>query len=572
MKEARRRTGLAVAIGTLLSLAVGASAQDRVSQTVHNLSAAGPGTVRASTETQVCIFCHAPHNTGGSRPLWNRGASLASYQIYQSSTLDAQTGQPTGASKFCLSCHDGTVALGSVLSRTERIRMAGSDYIPAGLSHLGTDLSDDHPISFFYTSGLAASDHQLVNPVALQADVELDDTGQLQCTSCHDPHHNTFGKFLVMSNEFGALCTACHVMNGWASGSHRSSSAVVSGAASGDWPYATVAQNACRSCHRPHTAGGHHRLLIHQNEEDNCLSCHDGLVAQTNILAQLDRFSAHDPRSYVGLHDPVEVTTGSPPHVECVDCHNPHAASPQDVVPGYIAIGATLAEVPGVTIGGTDVATANYEYEVCFRCHGDSPVPVPRRVRRQADVPNLRLSFSTGNPSYHPVVQSSPSPDTVSLVPGYTRGSLIRCTDCHNNDAGPAAGGSGPNGPHGSNNSFLLERNYTVQDGTPESASAYALCYKCHERTSILSDQSFEEHRKHIEGEDTPCAICHDPHGVSTTLGLGLDRTHLINFDVRVVLPNPDNGLRIFEDLGTHAGSCTLICHGEKHNDERYGN
>ncbi|MFQ5494707.1 MAG: hypothetical protein ACE5EX_04940, partial [Phycisphaerae bacterium] len=85
--------------------------QQRVADTVHNLSVAGPGSVRAQSEQEICVFCHAPHNTGPMRPLWNRDVSPASYQIYQSSTLDASPGQPTGSSKLCLSCHDGTIAL-----------------------------------------------------------------------------------------------------------------------------------------------------------------------------------------------------------------------------------------------------------------------------------------------------------------------------------------------------------------------------------------------------------------------------------------------------------------------------
>ena len=240
-------------------------AQDTILQTVHNLSASGPGQLHAETEGRVCVFCHTPHDSGGVSPLWNRDLPASPYAIYQSSTLDANPGQPTGASKLCLSCHDGTIALGSVLSHTDRIRMVGGDFIPAGMTNLGTDLSDDHPISFQYTSGLAASDLQLVNPIGLPSEVKLDYSEQLQCTTCHDPHHDLYGKFLVLSSESGVLCMACHARTGWTLSSHSSSSAVVSGSLTADWPYATVAENACRACHRPHTAGGHERLLIFEN-------------------------------------------------------------------------------------------------------------------------------------------------------------------------------------------------------------------------------------------------------------------------------------------------------------------
>jgi predicted CXXCH cytochrome family protein len=548
-----------------------AETQELVSETVHNLSASGPGRMRAPSESRVCVFCHAPHNTIGMRPLWNRELSVSSYKIYQSSTLDARTRQPTGASKFCLSCHDGTIALGSVVSQSDRIRMSGGDYIPSGLTNLGTDLSDDHPISFTYTTGLAASDRQLASPRELPKEIRLDASSELQCTSCHDAHDNMHGDFLVRDNRYGALCTACHRMNGWPSSTHRTSSVSMAGKRIGDWPHTTVAENACRCCHRSHTAGGHERLLIFEKEEDNCLVCHNGQVAATNILAELDKRSTHDPRRYLGRHDPMEVLGGDKAHVECADCHNPHAVAEQVDRSGYVPIGATLARVPGVTTSGSRVQEAKNEYEICLRCHGDSAVKVRRRIGRQSNTENLRLKFNTANPSFHPVATSAAAIDTVSLVPEMPSGTMIRCTDCHNNNNGPRTGGSGPRGPHGSIYSFLLERNYTVIDNTLESAYEYALCYKCHRRSSILNDESFKGHRLHIQEEKTPCSACHDPHGISRTGGGSFsDHTHLINFDTVIVRPEASTGRLEFRDLGRFTGSCTLTCHGKAHVNEEY--
>jgi len=544
-------------------------AQARVVQTVHNLSVSGSGAVRAADESQVCVFCHAPHHTSGVRPLWNRELPATSYTIYTSSTLDAHPGQPTGASKLCLSCHDGTIALGSVLSRADRIRMVGGDFIPAGLSNLGTDLSDDHPVSFHYTSGLAASDAQLESPSALPPEVRLDAEGQLQCTACHDAHNNVHGKFLVTSDEFGGLCIACHRMNGWFTSSHRTANVPMPALASVEWPYGTMAQNACRSCHRAHTAGGRERLVIFEAEEENCLNCHSG-QAGANILAEVDKSSAHDPRRETGAHDPVEEFSGDRPHVECADCHNPHAVSDQPPGARGPSIGSTLAYTRGVTIAGAPIARASHEYEVCLRCHGDVPVPVRRALMRQAQTSNLRLRFSPTNPSYHPVAGPARSPDTISLVPGLATGSLIRCTDCHNNDSGTNVGGAAPAGPHGSVYDYLLERNYTVTDNNDESAFEYALCYKCHQQSIVLSSRSFSLHRLHVVDSRTPCSACHDPHGVSLTTGGGSDHTHLINFDTVIVRPEPTTRRLEFRDHGTFAGSCTLTCHGVDHVDAQY--
>lgn len=108
----------------LAALAPALAAQPgSVADTPHNLSVSGPGPIRAASEDRVCIFCHTPHGARATAPLWNRNDSTASYLPYDSPTLNADPGQPTGSSKLCLSCHDGTIALGSTATGT--IAMAG---------------------------------------------------------------------------------------------------------------------------------------------------------------------------------------------------------------------------------------------------------------------------------------------------------------------------------------------------------------------------------------------------------------------------------------------------------------
>ena len=107
---------LCIIIVTMLS-SVAAAQQSSIIHSPHNLSAGGPGAVRASSEQEICIFCHTPHNAAPIQPLWNRNVPVNAYTVYSSNSLVAVPGQPTGSSKLCLSCHDGTIALGSVLSR-----------------------------------------------------------------------------------------------------------------------------------------------------------------------------------------------------------------------------------------------------------------------------------------------------------------------------------------------------------------------------------------------------------------------------------------------------------------------
>ena len=97
-----------VALASTFLLPVLATAEAAVSTTKHNLSSGGPGTRKAATETEICIFCHAPHNTSPAGQLWNRRLPTSTYTPYTSSTLKSVPGQPNGASLLCLSCHDGT--------------------------------------------------------------------------------------------------------------------------------------------------------------------------------------------------------------------------------------------------------------------------------------------------------------------------------------------------------------------------------------------------------------------------------------------------------------------------------
>ena len=45
----------------------------------HNLSVTGSGTITATSEARLCIFCHAPHNASPAVPLWNHAVSVDSY-------------------------------------------------------------------------------------------------------------------------------------------------------------------------------------------------------------------------------------------------------------------------------------------------------------------------------------------------------------------------------------------------------------------------------------------------------------------------------------------------------------
>ena len=181
----------------------------QITGSAHDFSAATWNT----SNQEICIVCHTPHNatTLPDAPLWNHAISTATYTLYASGTLNATMGQPDGSSKLCLSCHDGTVAIanyGGVTNGT--VFMTGANLV-------GTDLSNDHPVSFLYDAALATADPGLRNPTTalsglggtISANMLI--SGKMQCSSCHDVHNGAgVAKLLLKSNTGSALCLTCH--------------------------------------------------------------------------------------------------------------------------------------------------------------------------------------------------------------------------------------------------------------------------------------------------------------------------------------------------------------------------
>jgi predicted CXXCH cytochrome family protein len=523
--------------------------------TKHNLSSSGPGTVKSSSGA-VCLFCHTPHASNPIAPLWNRNDPGTYYQTYESSTLKATVGQPTGSSRLCLSCHDGTIAL----TQTYNSRNAPGGptvYISAAdRGYIGTDLSDDHPISFGFDASLAISKGELRHPSTLPVELPLDHNGQLQCTTCHDAHDDTYGQFLRMDNRQSRMCRTCHEISGWDTSSHAQSPALLSSSTWDNWDnlrVASVRDAACETCHRPHSAGGRQRLLRHEAEESNCINCHDGSVANTNIASAMQQISAHPVQQTTGVHDPTERPSSMREHVECADCHDPHQVRQGTAATFAPDIKPSMRGASGVTGSGQELAQASYEYQVCYKCHAQQNVAT-EIVSRTSGTNDIADEFSPVNMSYHPVESQGRNLDVPSLLQSYRTTDQIYCSDCHSS-SNPSYG----KGPHGSAYRPLLASNYTTGSIVSESPHAYALCYKCHSRASILGDQSFDEHNKHIVDEQAPCSVCHDPHGVR-------ENANLINFDRNVVAPSARTGTGpTYSDLGNGRGSCVLLCHGEDH-------
>jgi predicted CXXCH cytochrome family protein len=591
----------------------------------HDFRATSSATIRSTSQQDACIFCHTPHNSDPGPYLWNQKLSTTNFSTYTSSTLQSNVApiQSQDVSKLCLSCHDGTIALGDTVNNGLVPFVQGSSYTlplnsPANLA-TARGFADDHPFGFVPT--LSAE----IKTPAPDGPVRLDGTGKVQCTSCHDPHRenadSTVGKFLVTSNESSAICLACHTTAGWVTSNHRMPPdpgedlkyTALQGAHTG---YAGVSKNGCESCHRPHSPQTAQRLLKFQ-EENTCYQCHDGTVVAENLKAEIYTKpykhpvdvtpSSHDAseKPSSALYPLPETSSGAPRHAECMDCHNAHYSNSLKAQPPQID--GPLLGVSGQSVGNSYLPQSVNEYEICFKCHADSAnrpqyldtgivgIGYGRNPQRQFDSgnpnrSNTRIEFQF-SPSYHPVTRPrdlsiglggevpslrlAPISSGGSTLPSRTLSatSYIYCTDCHNSDTGNNLGTlSGPAGPHASNFPHLLERANTLEPppamaggaspGVSYSPTNYALCDKCHDvEGSINQDRSFKQHALHVRANNTACSTCHDPHASQSPM--------LINFDRSIVGPSSGGRLE-FQHTGFQKGNCYLSCHGKDHNPESY--
>jgi hypothetical protein len=321
------------------------------------------------------------------------------------------------------------------------------------------------------------------------------------------------------------------------------------------------------------------------------------MKSNTNVLSELalPKIGHPYPTTSSNPHDAAEKTMlNNNRHATCVDCHNGHSAQPVQVFPGAPIIRVSQKGVQGIsaTDGTTVLNPAVNQYESCLRCHGTSAgkqvLPIygyfPVRAASNGDPLNLIPQF-TGKYS-HPVMHARNSPDPQpsllanmmnldGLTPNRAMGTQILCTDCHNSDDNREFGGAGPNGPHGSKWTHILERRYEFsQAPTPGTSitnlfpnpdlsvnGPYALCGKCHDLPNqIMQNTSWNHHAQHIN-TGISCSVCHTAHGgVGASISLTGER--LVNFDRNVVAANSGLPISYFRATNT----CALVCHGATHN------
>jgi len=579
----------------------------------HDFSQSGTSPVKGNVSAS-CLYCHAPHaSLSAPTALWNQTLSVQSYTMYGSSTFTAPASpQPplASSSSLCLSCHDGTVAPGQTVAYG-KFSMTG---IMNNADIFGADLRSSHPFNLALpmqdSPDLVASLATSGKTADTAGAVKLN-KGNIQCDTCHDAHVQSRDKasanFLVVDGSRGQLCFACHDPNrvttglinplsGWSTSIHATAGNTV-GSTPSVGPYPDVATNSCSSCHQVHNAPGAQRLLRGASEQD-CIACHNGgnnIAPQLlNVYAEFNKIG-HPFSSTKNSHDPTEAAVlNNNRHATCADCHNSHAAQQTVAFTTAPAIRGAQNSVVGIssTDGITPVSPAVREYESCLRCHGTSigkgvnPIYgyLPARIVFSGDllnvIPQFSLTSTSSHPVMHPRSSSLPQPSLRlnmlqqdGITTGRAMGTQVFCGDCHNSDDNREFGGSGPNGPHGSKWTHILERRYEISSASTPGAlvgnifptpdlsvnGPYAMCAKCHDLTQILSNSSFTEHARHIN-DGFSCSVCHTAHGMGGTSAT-ITGERLVNFDGNVVAMNGTNPI----SYNRTANTCSLVCHQQAH-------
>jgi predicted CXXCH cytochrome family protein len=247
-----------------------ASAQG-IRNTAHDLSASSTiaSGVKATTDNEICKFCHAPHKAQSSDLAWNHlQTANTTWNWGGATSTSSGTPLPTtnlrSSTRICLGCHDGTVSVGAVnnvgggvggtiamATVAGKTDSTGKIIEARDLVGAAGNLSSNHPIGIPYAgqtgyNGVnsaipAASVNNLpggywkvqVGGCASPTGVCTQATGAplngtrinlipnvpngttnlgIECDTCHDPH-NKYGlaNFLrVEGTSSDALCRSCH--------------------------------------------------------------------------------------------------------------------------------------------------------------------------------------------------------------------------------------------------------------------------------------------------------------------------------------------------------------------------
>ena len=232
---------------------------------------AGTNAVLVGTANSVglCTYCHTPHSALSTTLLWNHNLSGNTFTWSDATSTTGGTAyasmSPTykGSSVKCLSCHDGSVAIGDISLYKEISPAVFNTFTLATqtIKKIGAGgvMNGNHPVGMPYPFNQQTSTY---NGIPVGARVPLtefvadpvnqngtfirlyNDNGSgvmgvgavagktgMECSSCHDPHNNKVVNAHVPSTSTGVvgptlllraaidgstasdgyICTQCHI-------------------------------------------------------------------------------------------------------------------------------------------------------------------------------------------------------------------------------------------------------------------------------------------------------------------------------------------------------------------------
>ncbi len=402
-----------------------------------------------SSENQVCIFCHTPHgdpNKAAKVFLWNRADSADMTAKYDSSTLNIDnTSVALGSkSRMCLSCHDGTVAIGSVdmnasasdgtttvptpitmTSAAGNVDSAGN--LTGGNSFLGSDFSNDHPVGFLYDGALAGLDSDLIDPTSVAYigvragqrvagyNQSVVDAGGGGSAGVNDPT-------VAVTRISVPLEVSVPVIDG----------------ATGFVSVANSGRVECTTCHDPHIRSTNvdeniKFLRLHRfqkadptlgtfdiNSDINCLACHknDNWVGSAHAT-EIDAPHAFTPAEAIVREIPADTAVWQ---ASCLSCHDTHTVSGSRWL--LRSAGDSNADLSDVD-------------QSCFKCHTVSSGVLDEASGTVADIESISIAggHAAANTSFSFVADDTAHWPTDSVLSESSANLQIRhatCSDCHN--------------------------------------------------------------------------------------------------------------------------------------------
>jgi predicted CXXCH cytochrome family protein len=155
-------------------------------------------------EGKVCQPCHY-QSTADMKisPLWNQGVAVDPYTLYNGTTRKVAPKSPRSITKFCLSCHDGSIS-------PERNNLIG------GKAKIGTVFDNDHPVSIRWrhqnnNGNVNCPNCHGIHDASINSELPFFG-GYIECATCHDIHNKTgYPKLLRKPQQNSEICLHCHV-------------------------------------------------------------------------------------------------------------------------------------------------------------------------------------------------------------------------------------------------------------------------------------------------------------------------------------------------------------------------